>query len=227
MKKPQHIAIILDGNRRWAKRRGLEPFRGHEQGVKALEKIIDHCLKRGISHLTVYVFSTENWKRSRLEVGALMKLLEKYLREQAEELNRKKIKLNIFGDKDGLPKNVRQALDGALDLTKKNKRLNLNLALNYGGRAEITRAVKLIAARKISAKKISQKTIEANLYSTGQPDPDLIIRTGGEIRLSNFLLWQAAYSELYFVKKFWPDFGPKDLDKAVLTWQKRQRRYGG
>ena len=223
---PQHIAIILDGNRRWAREKGMPAVRGHEYGAKTLDKIVEHCLKVGIKHLTVYVFSTENWKRTKFEVNALMVLLEKYLKDKGSEMAEQGIRLTLFGEKSRLPKTVQGELNKILKQTKSNKKLHLNLALNYGGRSEITEAVKKINSKKISSSKITEKLIADNLYSVGQPDPDLVIRTGGEMRLSNFLLWQVAYSELYFIKKYWPAFTPRDLDRAIEEWQRRQRRFG-
>jgi len=223
---PRHIAIILDGNRRWARERGMPAVRGHEYGAKTLDKIVEHCLKIGIKHLTVYVFSTENWKRSRLEVNALMMLLEKYLKDKESEMEERGIKLTLFGEKSRLPKSIQSELEKVIRRTRSNKKLYLNLALNYGGRSEVTAAVKKINRKKISDTKITEKLISDNLYSAGQPDPDLVIRTGGEMRLSNFLLWQVAYSELYFIKKYWPAFTARDLDRAIGEWQKRQRRFG-
>jgi undecaprenyl diphosphate synthase len=227
MNKPKHIAIIMDGNRRWARKRKMPAIRGHEFGVKAFEKIVDHCLKLGIKHLTVYAFSTENWKRTKLEVNALIKILEKYLVEYGDELNEKGVRLRILGDISRFPKSTQVKLNSVLKKTAKNSKLCLNLAINYGGRAEIVQAVREISKKRITSAKITDKIIENHLYTVGQSDPDIIIRTGGELRLSNFLLWQAAYSELYFVKKFWPDFGPADLNRAIAEWQKRQRRFGG
>jgi len=227
MNKPKHIAIIMDGNRRWAKKRNMPAIRGHEYGAKAFEKIIDHCLKIDIKTLTVYAFSTENWKRAKLEVSALIRILEKYLTEYSDELKQKGVRLRILGDISGFPKPIQKKLNSVLKKTKSNTRLNLNLAINYGGRAEIVQAMREISKKKIKSGQITDKTIEKHLYTAGQNDPELIIRTSGEFRLSNFLLWQAAYSELLFVKKLWPNFGPTDLNNAIAKWQKRQRRYGG
>lgn len=226
-KKQKHIAIILDGNRRWARKRGLPAIRGHEYGAKAFEKIIKHCVKTNIKHLTVYAFSTENWKRTKIEVRALITILKKYLQEYAEELNEQGVCFRIFGDQTKFPKPVQKEIERAINLTKKNKKMNLNICLSYGARNEIVHAMKQISKKRIPSSKINEKIIEKHLYSAGQPDPDMIIRTGGELRLSNFLLWQAAYSELIFVKKYWPDYKPADLDNAISVWQKRQRRYGG
>lgn len=227
MKKPKHIAIIMDGNRRWAKKRKMPIIRGHEYGAKAFEKITNHCLKIGIKHLTVYAFSTENWKRTKFEVNALIRILEKYLVEHSEELAEKGVRLRILGNMSRFPKSTQIKVNSVLKKTAKNSKLNLNLAINYGGRAEIVQAVRQISKKRTAPAKITEKTIEKHLYTAGQADPDLIIRTGGEMRLSNFLLWQVAYSELIFVKKFWPDFKPADLNYAISVWQKRQPRYGG
>lgn len=227
MKKPKHIAIIMDGNRRWAKKQNLPVIRGHEYGVKAFEEIINHCQKIGIKHLTVYAFSTENWKRSKLEVETLIRILEKYLIEFGDKLTNDGVRLRILGDISRFPKSTQSKLNKVFKQTTKNSKLNLNLAINYGGRSEIVHVIREMIKDKIDPLKITEKIVEKYLYTAGQCDPDLIIRTGGELRLSNFLLWQAAYSELYFSNKMWPDFGPADINRAISEWQKRQRRFGG
>jgi undecaprenyl diphosphate synthase len=181
MKKniPGHVAIIMDGNRRWARKKGMPAIHGHEYGVKALEKTIDHSLKIGLSHLTVYAFSTENWRRSKIEVNALMRILESYLRQHGPELNKKGVQVRIFGEISRFPKGVQKELNRVIKMTKNNQKLNLNLALNYGGRAEIVRSTREIVKKRISPDKITENTIGQQLYSAGQPDPDLVVRTGG------------------------------------------------
>ncbi|MGB9706508.1 MAG: polyprenyl diphosphate synthase [Microgenomates group bacterium] len=225
---PQHIGIIMDGNRRWAAKRGLTAVQGHEAGVKALVKIVDHCLELGIKTLTIYALSTENWrKRAKEEVRGIFNLLLRLVKEKKEEYKKKGIKLAILGDFQAFPRKVVRAIEEMLKIVKKHERLKLNVALNYGGRDEILRAVKKIISEKIPPEKIDEKTFGKFLYTNGEPDPDLIIRTGGEIRLSNFLLWQISYSELYFTDTLWPDFTPEELDKAIAEYQRRDRRFGG
>jgi len=227
MKKPEHIAIIMDGNRRWARARRLPLVRGYVAGGEALRRAVAACIREGVPYLTVFIFSTENWQRSKTEVSTLMRLFEKYIKKATPEFVEKGVRLRIFGNRQQLPASLQKELDKSIKLTAKNKRLNLNLAMNYGGRDEIIQAVRKIVKSKIKPSKISEKLISQNLYSAGVPDPDLIIRTSGEIRLSGFLAWQGVYSELLFVKKYWPDFGAADLKKAISEWQKRQRRFGG
>ncbi len=224
---PQHIGIIMDGNRRWAAKKKLTVNQGHEAGVRALAKIIDRCLELGIKTLTVYTLSTENWrKRAKEEVRGIFNLLIKVVREKKEEYKRKGVKVAILGDFQAFPRQVVRAIKEILSIVKKNERLKINLALNYGGRDEILRAVKKILASGISPEKLTEENFSKFLYTNGEPDPDLIIRTGGELRLSNFLLWQMSYSELYFTDTLWPDFTPEKLDKAIAEYQKRQRRFG-
>lgn len=223
---PRHIAIIMDGNRRWAKKRGLPPFKGHEQGYKQFKKIAEHCNKLGVKILTVYAFSTENWKRSRREVVYLMNLLRKGLQEQRDYFRKNKIKLNVMGQIEKLPVGLKNLVYKIREETKNNKERILNLAISYGGREEILAAVKKIMKEKTSPSKISEKIFSQCLYTAGQPDPDLLIRTSGEQRLSGFLPWQSVYSELYFSPKLWPDFTEKDLEEAIEEYQNRQRRFG-
>jgi len=224
---PQHIGIIMDGNRRWAAKKGLTVDQGHEAGAKNLEKIVDHCLELGIKTLTVYALSTENWrKRTKEEVKGIFDLLVRIVKEKKEEYKKKGIKIAVLGDFQAFPRKVVRAIKEVLIIVKKRERIKVNLALNYGGRDEILRAVKKIIANGISPEKLTEKTFSKFLYTNGEPDPDLIIRTGGELRLSNFLLWQMSYSELYFTDILWPDFGPEELDKAIVDYQKRQRRFG-
>jgi len=225
---PQHIGIIMDGNRRWAAKRSLTAVQGHEAGVKALVKIVDHCLELGVKTLTVYTLSTENWrKRAKEEVRGIFNLLVRAVEEKKEEYKRKGIKVAILGDFQAFPRKVVRAIEEILAIVKKHERLKVNVALNYGGRDEILRAVKKIVSQKIPHQKINEKTFGKLLYTNGERDPDLIIRAGGEIRLSNFLLWQMSYSELYFTDTLWPDFTPEKLDKAIAEYQRRTRRFGG
>ena len=226
-KKINHIAIVMDGNRRWAKKKGLPAFEGHRQGYDKLKKVGEWLLDRGVKIFTVYAFSTENWNRSKREVDYLMNLFRRALSKEIQEFNKRGIKLNVLGRISGLPKDLQKMADSAMKLTKNNRRGILNLCINYGGRMEIVDAVKNIVNQKIPAKKINEKTIENNLYFISQPDPDLIIRTSGEQRLSGFLTWQSVYSELYFTPVVWPDFSQKDLDKAIDWYYSRERRFGG
>lgn len=225
---PQHIGIIMDGNRRWAAKRGLTAIQGHEAGVKALVEIVDHCLELGVKTLTVYTLSTENWReRAKEEVKGIFNLLVRAVKEKKEEYKKKGIKVAILGDFQAFPRKVVRAIEEILAIVKKHERLKVNVALNYGGRDEILRAVKKIVSQKIPPKRINEETFGKLLYTNGERDPDLIIRAGGEIRLSNFLLWQMSYSELYFTDTLWPDFTPEKLDKAIAEYQKRARRFGG
>lgn len=223
---PQHIAIIMDGNRRWAKKRGLPPFKGHQQGYEQFKKIAGHCNKLGVKILTVYAFSLENWKRSKAEVFYMMNLLRKALQEQRDYFRKNKIKLNVIGQIERLPVALKKLIYKTMEETENNKKGILNLAISYGGREEILVAVKKIVAEKTSPSKISEKIFSQYLYTAGQPDPDIVIRTSGEQRLSGFLPWQSVYSELYFSPKLWPDFTEKDLDEAIKEYQDRQRRFG-
>lgn len=221
---PYHLGIILDGNRRWAKEKGLSSFQGHRKGLGKVEKTIDWCKKKGIKILTLFVFSTENWKRSKQEVDYLMDLLAKMLSAKTiEKINKKQIKIKVIGLRDKLPKYLKKTIKQTEELTKNNKEMIVNFALSYGGRVEIIEAVKKIIKNKIPASEINEDVIKDNLWTS---DVDLVIRTGKEQRISNFLIWQLAYSELFFYKKYWPDFEEKDLDKALLDYASRQRRRG-
>ena len=228
---PQHIAIIMDGNGRWAKARNLPRTMGHKAGVETVRTIITECKRLGIKHVTLYTFSTENWKRPALEVETLMTLLQSYLKKEVEELNINNVKLTAIGDIEKLPKSCLDELKRAMELTKDNDGPNLNLALNYGGRYDITNAVKQISRdienHKLNSDDITEETIKNYLSTKSIPDPDLVIRTSGEQRLSNFLLWELAYAELYFTDVYWPDFDEKELQKAIYTYQNRDRRFGG
>lgn len=228
---PQHIAIIMDGNRRWAKEKGKETSEGHKAGADNLEKIAKDCNKLGVKILTVYAFSTENWKRSKDEVSALMVLLKNYLKKFSKNANKDNIKIRILGDIDKLEQSLKKSIDDAIERTKNNTGLIINIAFNYGGRAEITNAMKKIAVklenREIKIEDINENLINQNLYTQNQPDPDLLIRPGGELRISNFLPWQLVYSEFYFTDKYWPDFSKEDLIEAIKAFNKRNRKFGG
>ena len=228
---PTHIAIIMDGNRRWARAQNLNVSDGHKKGAETLENIEKYCNKIGIKYLTLYTFSTENWKRPALEVETLMMLLQTYLKKEVEELNRNNVRLTAIGDIEKLPKACLEELKRAMELTKDNDGPNLNLALNYGGRYDITNAVKQISRdienHKLNSDDITEETIKNYLSTKSIPDPDLVIRTSGEQRLSNFLLWELAYAELYFTDVYWPDFDEKELQKAIYAYQNRDRRFGG
>lgn len=227
---PKHIAIIMDGNGRWANKRALPRVFGHKAGMEALREIVKACSDMGIKILTVYAFSTENWNRPTEEVSYLMNLLIEYMRKEINELNKNKVKIKILGDLSALPQVTREEVEKAVDLTKNNEGIQFNIALNYGGRAEIINACKIIAEQykegKISKEQISEDLVSDYLFTAGDYEPDLIIRTSGEKRLSNFLLWQSAYSELVFVEEMWPDFNKKQLEKAILEYQNRDRRFG-
>ena len=226
-KMPRHIAIILDGNRRWARARGLSANEGHRAGVRNLERVIDECKLLGIKYLTVYALSTENWrKRTKKEVKGIFDLIVEMFRRKKEEYKKGGVRVVILGNFQAFPRRVKRAIENMLSLVLDHERIKFNMALNYGGRDEIVRAVQKIVKEGVSADKITEQTISDRLYTNGQPDPDLIIRTGGELRLSNFLLWQMSYSELYFTNTFWPAFGRRELRKAIAEYQKRQRRYG-
>jgi len=227
MKVPSHIAIIMDGNRRWAKKHGKTVYEGHQAGVEALAKIVDHCEKLGIKTLTVYTLSTENWrKRAKKEVRGIFNLLIKIVKEKKDEYTRRGIKMAVLGDINAFPAKVRKAIDEVRQIIIRNETLRVNLALNYGGRDEIVRAVQKIVKEGLKPEEIDEEVVAQHLYTNGQPDPDLIIRPGGEQRLSNFLLWQMSYSEIYFTNVLWPDFTPAELDKALKEYAKRQRRFG-
>jgi len=225
-KKLNHLAIILDGNRRWARKRGLSTLEGHKRGYDNVKKVGKWCLEKKIGILTVYAFSTENWNRSKHEVSYLMKLLKRALTKDLEEFHKMGFQLRILGRRKNLPKVLQEAIKKAMDMTKNNSKGILNICLNYGGRAEIADAVKEIVRKKIPVSKIDEKLVEDNLYTTDLPDPDMIVRTSGENRLSGFLLWQASYSELYFIKKHWPEFSKKELEDVIKEYNKRQR-FGG
>ena len=228
---PKHIAMIMDGNRRWAKEKNLTTRDGHKAGADVLENIAKFCNKIGIEYLTVYAFSTENWKRSKEEISALMAILRVYINSFLKEADKQNIKLKVLGDISGLSKGLQKSINKAIEITKKNTGLTLNIAFNYGGRPEIIRAMKNIAQQikknKIDIEDINEELISKHLYTAGQPDPDLLIRTSKELRTSNFLPWQLVYTEFYFPDKHWPEFGEEDLLEAIKVYQKRNRRFGG
>jgi undecaprenyl diphosphate synthase len=226
---PRHIAIIMDGNGRWAKRRRLPRIAGHRAGISAVRQAVEACARLGVPYLTLYSFSVENWKRPHTEVKFLMGLLREYLKKEIGELNRQNIRLAVIGRIQELPKPVLQDLQNALDRTRQNTGLRLVLALNYGARAELVDAVQelLAHARQKGTLTVDESLLSEHLYTRGLPDPDLLIRTSGELRLSNFLLWQVAYAELWVTETLWPDFKQKDLFRAIIDFQKRERRFGG
>ena len=227
MEIPYHLGIIMDGNRRWAKLKGLAPFEGHRQGLKTFEDIARYCQEAGVKILTVFAFSTENWNRPSREVNFLIRLFARMVSKQKlEQLQKRKVKVRFIGQINRFPKILQQKIKEAETLTKNNKDFILNIALSYGGRADIVEAIKKIIRKKIKPKEITEALVSRILWTKGLPDPDLIIRTGGEKRISNFLIWQGAYSELYFSNKFWPEFDEQELDKAFLDYSHRQRRFG-
>src|SRR6266851_1032000 len=229
---PEHIAIIMDGNGRWANRRSLPRVAGHKAGIGPVRSTVESCARLGIKALTLYAFSVENWKRPRAEVETLWRLLRFYLRRELPDLQRNDIRLEAIGRLDALPEQVRTELGAVVEATSLNRGLLVNLAINYGGRAELVDAANAVldAARRggnLASLRFDEETISANLYTSRTPDPDLLIRTSGEMRISNFLLWQIGYAELYITDTLGPDFGRIDLLKAILDFQKRDRRFGG
>ena len=226
---PRHIAIILDGNGRWAKRRGLPRTAGHAVGAETFRKIATYCKDIGVDYLTVYAFSTENWKRPEGEVKTIMRLLNKYLQEAIDTMERDKIRMKIFGDLNALTEEQRELVRKTDEISQRYEGFQANICLNYGGRDEIVHAARRYAADLAAGKvegELTEEQFGSYLYSAGIPDPDLLIRPGGEQRISNFLLWQCAYAEFYFTDVLWPDFSPQELDKAIAEYQRRDRRYG-
>ena len=227
---PRHIAIILDGNGRWAKRRGLPRTAGHAVGSENFRKIATYCRDIGVDYLTVYAFSTENWKRPPEEVKTIMRLLDKYLHEAIDTMERDHIRMKVFGDVEGLSPELQALVGKTNEISQRYEGFQANICLNYGGRDEIVRAARRYAEDLAAGKAAGELTEErfgSSLYSAGIPDPDLLIRPGGEQRISNFLLWQCAYAEFYFTDVLWPDFDTRELDKAIRVYQSRDRRYGG
>ena len=221
---PRHIAIIMDGNGRWAKKRGLPRTAGHKVGAETFRKIALYCKALGVEYLTIYAFSTENWKRPADEVSTLMGLLKKYMQEAIDTMERDQMKLRFFGDLSALSPELQALAHKANEVADRVEGFQANLCINYGGRDEILHAAREGAA---AGEEMTEENLERHLYSAGIPDPELIIRPGGELRLSNFLLWQCAYSEFYFCDTLWPDFGERDLDEAIVAFQQRDRRFGG
>ncbi len=227
---PKHIAIIMDGNRRWAKAKGMPASYGHKEGAKALENVVRYCNKIGLEYITVYAFSTENWKRAEDEVNSLMMLLQSYLDVYSKRADTENIKVKILGDITALSEGMQKSINKCMERTKNNTGITFNIALNYGGRDEIVKAVKNISKEvkdgKLEIENITEEVISNNLYTKGEPEPDLLIRTSGEKRLSNFLPWQLVYTEFLFIDKNWPDFNEEDIDNAIIEYQKRTRKFG-
>ena len=227
---PRHIAIILDGNGRWAKKRGLPRTAGHAAGAETFRRIATYCKNIGVNYLTVYAFSTENWSRPEEEVKSIMKLLDRYLREAIATMERDHIKMKVLGDVSILSPSLRSEIEETNEISSRYEGFQANICLNYGGRAEILQAAKryaLDAAEGRAPEDLTEDAFSSYFYSAGIPDPDLLIRSGGEKRISNFLLWQCAYSEFYFTDVLWPDFTPEELDKAIAEFSRRDRRFGG
>ena len=227
---PPHIAIIMDGNGRWARQKGILRAKGHEEGGRSVQRSLDLCLEHGVKWLTLYAFSTENWGRSKLEVSALMHLLDKYLKERTPEMMEKNVRLHAIGELHMLPDNCSQRLQSSIEATKDNTALNVVLALSYGSRQEITHAARKLAeqvqAGLLQPQDITPEMLAGQLYTAGMPDPDLLIRTSGEMRISNYLLWQISYSEIFVTDVLWPDFGRKEFEEALAEYARRERRYG-
>jgi undecaprenyl diphosphate synthase len=223
---PRHVAIIMDGNRRWARTRGLAEVEGHAAGVEAIRGLLRHVVRRGVPVLSLYAFSRENWARSDDEVTALFDLLEQAIRSETAELKAQGVRVRLLGRLDELPEETRRSIGAALDDTAGGERLLLNIAFNYAGRTELVDAFRRLAASGLLPEAIDERAISDALYTAGLPDPDLVIRTGGEQRLSNFLIWQSAYAELYVCETLWPDFGPEAFDAALLEFARRTRRFG-
>jgi undecaprenyl diphosphate synthase len=226
MNIPQHIVLFPDGNRRWAKQKGIHTLEGHKQGYNNLLNFSEWCKNRGVKALTAFGFSTENWNRTKEEVDYLMKLLESCLLDNLSKYDRDGVRVRVIGQRERLPKSLQEAIKKTEEATKNNSILFLNLAISYGGKWDILNAVKKIVKEQVPVEEITEELFESHLSTAGLPSPDFIIRAGGEMRMSNFVLWQAAYSELYFCPKFWPDFTEQDLDIALAEFDKRSRRFG-
>ncbi len=231
MSVPNHIAIIMDGNGRWAKEKGMPRLMGHNAGMKSLKEIVRACSDMGVRYLTVYAFSTENWKRPNEEVSGIFKIMVLYIKKELAELKRENVRIRVIGEWDQIPEEARDSMRFALEETSENTGLQFHIALNYGGRRELLDAVKALYHRLQEEGRdpdsIGEEDIERHLSTAGTPDPDMIIRTGGELRLSNFLLWQCAYSELIFRDVYWPDFDKRELESCIEEFERRHRRYGG
>jgi len=223
---PDHIAIIMDGNGRWAQKRGLPRLEGHQAGVENVRSVIKYFNKLNLKYLTLYGFSTENWKRPKEEIDGLLRLLQEAIDKETLELHKNGIRIRHLGRLEKLPAGFQRAITKAVELTKDNKRMTVSFAFDYGGRAEIVDAVRKIIAEGVPPQKIDEQLFDSHLYTAGLPEVDLVIRTAGELRISNFLIWQAAYSEYYFTKVLWPDFNSKEINKALLAYSRRQRRFG-
>lgn len=224
---PNHIAFIMDGNGRWAEKRGFPRLEGHNAGLEATRSVVEHLGEYHIKYVTLYSFSTENWNRPKDEVGGLLNLLEISIEKEAKELHKRGVKIRHLGHLERLPQNLKQAIENAIELTRNNTEMTLSLAFDYGGRLEILDAVRSIVADEVPPQDIDEKLFNSYLYTADLPDVDLVVRTGGDLRISNFLLWQSAYSEYYFTSVLWPDFNTQELDKALLAYSQRQRRFGG
>jgi undecaprenyl diphosphate synthase len=228
---PQHVAVIMDGNGRWAQKHHLPRLSGHEAGRKSVKQVVRAAIDHGVRYLTLYAFSVENWQRPREEVQGLMGLLRGVIREELNEMGKEGIRLRMIGRKQDLPDAVREELEGAIERTKENQRLDLILALSYGSRVEITEAMQAIGREvkigKLDPEKIREETVSSHLYTHGIPDPDFLIRTSGEMRISNFMLWQISYAEIYVTPVLWPDFGKEEFTKALADYAGRERRFGG
>lgn len=233
---PKHVALIMDGNRRWAEEKGLSSFEGHRRGEECLEPIVDEAIKMGVAYLTFWAFSTENWKRSKREVNFLLNLYRKQLDKKVDSFHKKNVKVKVIGNLSMFPVDIQRKTKEWMRKTKDNRKITVNIALSYGGRDEIMRAISQLRASlkflprrqagKVQSSKLTMRDFEMYLDTAGQPDPDLLIRTGGEKRLSGFLLWQIEYTELYFTDLYWPDFTPGEFKKAILEYQRRRRRFG-
>jgi undecaprenyl diphosphate synthase len=230
LKVPQHVAIIMDGNGRWARQQSLSRLEGHKKGSDVARDIVMAASRIGISYLTLYAFSSENWRRDPHEVSGLMALLKHYLEDEADELHKEGVRLKVIGERDLLPNTILNLIEHVEERTKTNKAITLQMAISYGSRAEILHATKAIAEKirdhRLDPENLTEQVFEQHLYTAGVPDPDLLIRTSGEQRISNYLLWQLAYTELVFIDKFWPDFTSEDFMDALLTYQNRERRFG-
>ena len=223
---PRHVAIIMDGNGRWANERGLPRAAGHSAGTENIRRVIERFREHGVDYLTLYAFSTENWQRPRLEVRALMRLLDRFLKRELRNLHEANVRLRHFGHMETLPDWLQRRVEDAIELTSRNTGLVLGICFSYGGRDDLLVAVQKIIEDGIPAGEVTEETISDHLYTAGVPDPDLIIRTAGEMRISNFLIWQSAYAELYFTDAYWPDFGKEDTDIAIAEYGRRKRKFG-